>query len=40
LAPVAVVDEEVHGKMTQRKMARLFQQIDKKDREEEKGESK
>ena len=36
LAPVAVVDDEVHGKMTQRKMSRLFQQIDKKDREEEK----
>jgi hypothetical protein len=31
-----MVDEEVHGKMTQRKMSRLFKQIDKKDREEEK----
>ena len=40
LAPVAVVDEEVHGKMTQRKMSRLFVQINKKDREEKKGESK
>ena len=40
LAPVTVVDEEVHGKMTQRKMSRLFVQIDKKDREEAKGEKK
>ena len=40
LAPVAVVDDEVHGKMTQRKMSRLFVKIDKKDSEEKKGESK
>lgn len=40
LAPVTVVDDEVHGKMTQRKVSRLFAQIDKKDREEEKEERK
>ncbi|MHA2234524.1 MAG: NADH-quinone oxidoreductase subunit NuoE family protein [Candidatus Thorarchaeota archaeon] len=40
LAPVAVVDEEVQGKMNQRKMSRLFKQIDKKDQDEKKGESK
>ncbi|MFW9786719.1 MAG: NADH-quinone oxidoreductase subunit NuoE [Candidatus Thorarchaeota archaeon] len=38
LAPVTVVDEEVHGKMTQRKISRLFAQIDKMDQEEKKGE--
>jgi len=40
LAPVTVVDEEVHGKMNQRKMSKLFAQIDKKDRKEKKEESK
>ncbi|MFW9811521.1 MAG: NAD(P)H-dependent oxidoreductase subunit E [Candidatus Thorarchaeota archaeon] len=40
LAPVTVVDDEVHGKMTQRKVSRLFVQIDKQDQEEEKGKSK
>ena len=40
LAPVSVVDEEIHGKMNQRKMSRLFVQINKKDREEKRGKSK
>lgn len=40
LAPVVVVDDEVHGKMNQRKVSRLFAKIDKEDRDEKKGESK
>ncbi|MFX1367474.1 MAG: NADH-quinone oxidoreductase subunit NuoE [Promethearchaeota archaeon] len=40
LAPVVVVDEEVHGEMTQRKLSRLFDKIDKMDREEAKRDSK
>ncbi len=37
LAPVTVVDNEVHGKTTQRFLSRLFNKIDKQDRQEAKG---
>ncbi len=37
LAPVTVVDDEVHGKTTQRSLSRLFNKIDQQDRQEAKG---
>ena len=37
LAPVVVVDDEVHGKTTQRSLSRLFSKIDKEDKKEEYG---
>ena len=37
LAPVVVVDDEVHGKTTQRSLSRLFGKIDKQDKKDEDG---
>ncbi|MHA2379242.1 MAG: NADH-quinone oxidoreductase subunit NuoE family protein [Candidatus Thorarchaeota archaeon] len=37
LAPVVVVDDEVHGKTTQRFLSRLFSKIDKQDKKDEDG---
>lgn len=37
LAPVTVVDDEIHGKTTQRSISRLFNKIDKQDRQEARG---